>query len=214
MYDCAGKTYVRPTNELDTDGLPLETFIDDDHNDDDDGVSKKTCSKTKKRTKARVIRSVWFNKEVELEKHCHELITLFTPWQNEETDLLGIFSSYKDHCMALSNAIYEQLKEYAVCNEDFDEIQDMNILEESYDSIAPSTQNIEPQDLAEGNQDLHPDFKENYNLSDDIGIPSADSNTEPLILNELPDDEYRHMVEMLNKEQKEFFYHVLYLIDI
>ena len=89
-YDCAGKTYVRPTNELDTDGLPLETFIDDDHNDDDDGVSKKTCSKTKKRTKATVIRSVWFNKEVELEKHYHELITLFTPWQNEETDLLGM----------------------------------------------------------------------------------------------------------------------------
>ena len=52
--------------------------------------------------------------------------------------------------MALSNTIYEQLKEYAVCNEDFDEIQDMNILEESYDSIAPSTQNIEPQDLADG----------------------------------------------------------------
>ena len=92
--------------------------------------------------------------------------------------------------MALSNAIYEQLKEYAMCNEDFDEIQQgMNILKESYDSIAPSTQNIEPQDLAEGDQDLHPDFKENYNLSDDIGIPSADSNTEPLILNELPDDE-------------------------
>lgn len=46
------ETYVRPTNELDTDGLPLETFIDDDHNDDDDGVSKKTFSKTKKRTKS------------------------------------------------------------------------------------------------------------------------------------------------------------------
>ena len=51
---------------------------------------------------------------------------LFTPWRNEETDLLGIFSLYKNHYMVLSNAIY-----------------DMNILEESYDSIAPSTQNIE-----------------------------------------------------------------------
>ena len=212
-YGCTRKTYVRPTNELDTDGLPLETFINDGHNDDDDGVSKKTCSKTKKRTKARVIRSVWFNKEVLPEKHCRELIMLFTPWRNEETDLLGMFSSYKDHYMALSNAINEQLKKYAVCNEDFDEIQqDMNILEESYDSIAPSTQNIEQQDLAEGSQDLHPDFNENYNLSDDIGIPSAYSNTEPLILNELQDDEYRHMVQMLNKEQKEFFYHVLHLI--
>jgi len=28
-------------------------------------------------------------------------------------------------------------------------------------------------------------------------------------MNELQDDEYRHMVQMLNKEQKEFFYHVL-----
>ena len=43
---------VRPTNELDTDGLPLETFVDDDCNDDDDDeVSKKTCSKKKKELK-------------------------------------------------------------------------------------------------------------------------------------------------------------------
>ena len=33
-----------------------------------------------------------------------------------------------------------------------------------------------------------------------------------LIMNELPDDEYRHIVQTLNKEQKEFFYHVLHLI--
>lgn len=26
-------------------------------------------------------------------------------------------------------------------------------------------------------------------------------------MNELPDDEYRHIVQTLNKEQKEFFYH-------
>ena len=31
-------------------------------------------------------------------------------------------------------------------------------------------------------------------------------------MNELPDDEYRHMAQTLNKEQKEFFYHVLHLI--
>ena len=33
-------------------------------------------------------------------------------------------------------------------------------------------------------------------------------------MNELQDDEYRHLVQMLNKEQKEFFYHVLHLIKI
>ena len=31
-------------------------------------------------------------------------------------------------------------------------------------------------------------------------------------MDELQDDKYRHMVQTLNKEQKEFFYHVLYLI--
>ena len=29
---------------------------------------------------------------------------------------------------------------------------------------------------------------------------------------EQQDNEYRHMVQILNKEQKEFFYHVLHLI--
>ena len=46
------------------------------------------------------------------------------------------------------------MKQYAVCNEDFNEIeQNLNIMEESFDSFAPSTQNIEQQDKAEGNQD-------------------------------------------------------------
>ena len=31
-------------------------------------------------------------------------------------------------------------------------------------------------------------------------------------MNELPDDEYRYLVQKLNKEQKEFFYHILHLI--
>ena len=61
-------------------------------------------------------------------------------------------------------------------------------------------------------QNLHPDFNETYDLSDDIGIPSSISTTDQLILNEVPDEEYRDMVQMLNKEQKEFFYHILHLI--
>ena len=43
---------VRPTNELDTDGLPLETFIDDDCNDDDDDkLAKRLVAKKKKELK-------------------------------------------------------------------------------------------------------------------------------------------------------------------
>ena len=84
--------------------------------------------------------------------------------------------------------------------------------DDNYHLIAPATQNIERQDESEGAQDLHPDLNENYNLSSYIGIPSTASNTEQLILNELHDHDYRNMTQMLNKEQKEFFNHILHLI--
>ena len=63
-----------------------------------------------------------------------------------------------------------------------------------------------------GDKDLHPDFNENYDLSDDVGIPSTVSSSEPLILNEMQDQEYRQLIQTLNKKQKEFFYHILHLI--
>ena len=79
----------------------------------------------------------------------------------------------------------------------------------NYDLIAPNTQNIELQDEAEGAQDLHPDLTESYDLSEDIGIPSTAANTDQLILNEVPDDEYCQMVQTLNKE---LLYHILHLM--
>ena len=122
-YDnCSSKPYVKETHEIDIDGLPLQKYIDDKQNDDDDKFVKTTSSKTRRRSKARVLRSVWFNKQKEPENHYRELsLRLFTPWRNEETDLLGNFKSYEDRCMVLSNVIKEQMKQYAVCNEDFNE---------------------------------------------------------------------------------------------
>lgn len=200
-YDSCGKPYAKQSNELDTDNLPEKTSLT--NNDDDDENPNKLPSKLKKRTKARIIRSYWFNKEKEPERHYHELTMLFTPWRNEETDIIGVCSSYKERYMLLSNVISKQMEQYAVCNQDFSEMeQEMTSVEDSYDSIAPATQSVELQDKAEGSRDLHPDFNENYNFADDIGIPSIDSNSEPLILNELEDNEYRHLVQMLNEKQK------------
>ena len=215
-YDSSG-TYVRQSNELDTDNLLLESSAGDINDDHIEGFVESTSGKIKKRSKAKIIRSVWFNKETEPEKHYRELIMLFTSWRNEETDLIGNSSCYREQYFILANSISEQMKHYAVCNEDLDEIQEqINSMEnteenDQYDLIAPGTQDVEYQDNAEGNRDLQPDFND-YNLSDDIGIPSADMNHNPLILNELQDDDYRQMVQMLNKQQKEFFYHALHLI--
>lgn len=111
-YDVSGKPYVKPSNDLDTDGLPLESCIDHYQNDDDEHNDDKLngSGKTKKRNKARIIRSVWFNKEADPEKHYHELLMLYTAWRTEETDLLGGFSSYQERYKALSKLITEQMK--------------------------------------------------------------------------------------------------------
>ena len=73
-----------------------------------------------------------------------------------------------------------------------------------FDSIVPITQHVELQDEDEGSQDLHPDFNKGYDLSDDLGIPSRQPSGEPLILNEMQDDDYHSMVQKLNKNKKSF----------
>ena len=142
---------------------------------------------------------------------------LFTPWRNEETDLIGKISSYEENYAFLQDSISDQMSTYAVFSEELNNAQEQlnsafDNNEEHFDILAPVTQYVERQDHNEGNTDLHPDLNENYDLSYDIGIPSAVENNEALIFNEIPDDEYRQMVQMLNIEQKEFFYHTLHLI--
>ena len=215
-YGSSGKPYIKKSFQNDTDNLPFETASE--NNDDYLCNELSNEKKNKKRSIARVIRSVWFNKEKDPEKHYRELIMLFTPWRNEETDLLANSSSYKARFLLMKDAISEQMKEYAVCGSGMDKLQEhLNGGEDTgdhnqYDSIAPFTQDIEYQDKAVGDKDLHPDFNENYDLSDDVGIPSTVSSSEPLILNEMQDQEYRQLIQTLNKKQKEFFYHILHLI--
>jgi hypothetical protein len=198
---------------LDIDNYPLETNLSDN---DDNNEEEESEQKNKKRSKARIIRSACFNKEVNSEKHYRELIMLLTSWRDEVTDLLRNFTSYQQYYLQVKNTIDEQMKCYAMYSEDLNEIQDhldnMEDNDDNYDLIAPGTQNIECQDEDEGSQDLHPEFNETYDLSGELGIPSAASNTEQQILHEEQDDVYRGMVQKLNKEQKEFFYHVLHLI--
>ncbi len=115
-YDTSGQNHYRKTNKkADIDKLPVET---EDKNNDDDlldnensltSISQSPKNTIKKRSQARIIRSVWFNKEAQPEKHYRELITLFTPWRNEQTDLMGSFSSFEEHYIARYNEISEQM---------------------------------------------------------------------------------------------------------
>lgn len=206
---------TKKSKSVDVDNLPLEKLDDEINVDELLDCAKETLQiekkkgKPKKYVKPRIIRSVWFNVKSQPEKHYRELVMLFTSWRNEKADLIGSSSSYQEHYLLLREQIDKQMLQYAICSEDLTEIelhlQNTDCNEDQFNLIAPNTQNIELQDEAEGTEDLHSDFSENYDLSDDLGIPSAALSNEPLILNELPDDDHRQMIQTLNKEQKEFF---------
>jgi septation ring formation regulator EzrA len=120
---------------------------------------------------------------------------------------MGNYSSFEEHYEARRDEISEQMQQYAVCSEDLNEIQHhlQECDDDAYDTIAPVTQDTERRDENEGNTDTHPDLNETYDVSEDLGIPSRLPDNEPLILNEMEDDEYRRLVQMLNKKQRDFF---------
>ena len=209
--NCGQKCYRNINEKTDFDDLPIEN--EDELNDDEifNDISDviPTISKSiKKRSQARIIQSVWFNREAQPEKHFRELLMLFTPWRNEVTDLLKNYSSYEEHYMTRHDEISEQMQQYGICTEDLNEVGNhiQECDDDAYDTIAPVTQDVECQDEDESCNDTHPDLNETFDhLSDNLGIPSTQQNNEPLILNEMPDDEYRELVQMLDKKKQSFF---------
>ncbi len=216
------------SKNTDVDGLPLEIF-DDDNNEDDVSTDitstnelksfKKNQKETQKRSKARVIRCVWFNKESHPEKHYRELLMLFTAWRDENTDLLRDCESYQERCQILKEQINYQMAQYAPCSEQLDkaldDVQTIECSDDMWDCVAPNTQHVELNHLAETECEHVCNTEEvrNYDLSEDLGIPSNTENYERNIsFDELPDEEYREAVRSLNVDQMKFFYHVLQLV--
>lgn len=115
------------------------------------------------------------NKEAHPEKHYHELIMLFTSWRNEQIDLIGNCSTFEERFFRLKDQTSTQMSQYAIFAEQLDEIhENLNeINEEHFDTIAPDTQHTELQDETEGANDLHCNFNETYDFSEDIGIPPS-----------------------------------------
>ena len=221
LYDSPKNSFRKKSKSFDTDNLLLETGKDDDNDDEftdfvEEAKHNVKNAKPKQCLKPRIIISVWFNVKSHPEKHFRELIMLFTCWRNEQADITSSYSSYQEHFLLLKEGIDKQMRQYAVCCEDMNKIElhlhDTEFSDSQYDLVAPNAQNDELQDEALGNEDLHPDFNEHYDLSDDLGIPSTSCHNEPLILNELADDDYHGMVQTFNKKEKEFFYHIMHQI--
>ena len=219
-----GKNIHQKSCKEDNDGLLLETQDEDNLEDDYESHSNEsTESKTprkvvKKRAKCRVIRSVWFNKEVDAEKYFRELLFLFSPWRDEGRDIER-FRPFEQRCREISEQINCQLAEYCPYSSQIDEamLNMTNDIDENnmWDLMAPNTQHTELIDSSDNIRETGNDLDngdQNYDLSDDLGIPSCSVVDQDAICNEMSDDEYRQAVRSLNNEQLVFFYHILHLL--
>ena len=218
-----GKSIYQKSCKEDNDGLLLETQDEDNLEDDYksrsyDSTELKTLSKViKKRAKCRVIRSVWFNKEVDAEKYFRELLFLFSPWRDEARDIQR-FRPFEQRCREISEQINCQLAEYCPYSSQIDEaVVNMTDIDDNslWDLVAPNTQHTELIDSSHSIRETSNDLDngdQNYDLSDDLGIPSCSIVDQDAVCNEMSDDEYRQAVRSLNNEQLVFFYHVLHLL--
>ena len=89
MDCCETKSYVKPSTELDSENLMLENTIDD-FNDDNQPSENKTPNKNRKRTKARVIGSVWLINKVILGKIIVNLLFSLLLGKMKKTTYYGI----------------------------------------------------------------------------------------------------------------------------
>ena len=64
------------------------------------------------RTKPKIIRYVKYNKTTDQENYFREQLMLFYPWRNEESDLLGGYTTYEEHSKSVIEQIADTKKQY------------------------------------------------------------------------------------------------------
>ena len=115
---------------------------DDDDDDDDDEWEKKKKKKKnilvergktdlnqeyRRWSVPRILRTCRFNKEKEEEKHYRELLILYTVWRQEEDDLIGMATSYKNRYFEIRYIVEGHLQMDNSATEPYDIGQDLGL---------------------------------------------------------------------------------------
>ena len=152
----------------------------------------KDNSKTVFRTKLKVIRYVKYNLKVDPENYYRELLMLFHPWRNEETDLLKNYKTYKEHFEAVSAEVQSKKKEYDANTEVLDEVEaatETQIID-NFDDVSP---NIESVEAVYARKFYSTETRKHtyYDLGPDIGLtPHASNDDIEVIQSRLPERDY------------------------
>ena len=223
FYDQGAGTFKQKSKVIDNDGF-LHEVNDEDCTDD----YSEPCTKNdnvqsvgllRRRKKARVIRSVWFNPELDGERHFRELLMLFTPWRNEEKDLIGSCLSFAEAYQKQQHDIERLLRQFSPYHSDMTDIvlSDFNgdDCEEIGADIAPNSEYANQEAICSQKQiiPLNPEMDLTYDIGEDLGLNSyTGGHDETFHKVEMADNEYRESVRCMNHEQMSFFLHVLYQI--
>ena len=137
--------------------------------------------------------------------------------------MLKNFNTYQDRFEHIKELVEENRKQYehhsAVLDHALQEIE----REENENIVAPNAQYRDEQDKEIGSNvselfgcfDPSKDKQHSkYDLMNDIGIYPRTNDDEELVVKRLKDNEFIKLVQSLNMEQKEFFYHVLNYVKI
>ena len=143
------------------DDFVSETNFDDDTVDDPSGpdVTKHECEpneylvlkggmKLVRRKKPKIIQSVRYHKDKDLENHYREQVMLYTPWRNESTDVINNCQTYQEQFEQIKDEILTNRCQYEYHSEIVDKaMNDVNNAEyHNFDNVAPNTEHINNQD--------------------------------------------------------------------
>ena len=148
---------------------------------------------------------------------------LYTPWQNETTDLMKECQTYQEQFEQAKDKVISNRLQYEYHSEILDKaMEDMNNAEhDNFDTVAPNAEHINKQDCAvkEKCSELFGCFdpgkkKEHnqYDLLDDIGIFPRSDGEEELVIKRMSDNNYYALLRSLNEKRSQFFYHVLHSV--
>ena len=96
----------------DNDESPHDQTEDNTYSCQPSTSNEQTGPTYRKRNRRKTIRTVHFNQDVDTENYYRELLMLYIPWRDEETDLIENCTSFKEQYQKMIHQIQEKRKEF------------------------------------------------------------------------------------------------------
>ena len=195
---CLAATYV--TNYKKEDALPpVESEATSSHITLTNGFGRMN-----KHKREAVIRFRRYNKDTEPSNWYRAKLMLYFPWFNEDTDLLGRYSTYEEHYRHVYDVVVANESRYSLTDVEDIDVDEAGPPEHVWADIAPNTEEGRSRALEEGEEQLTEvapeDLQDHANVFDQLSVSHGLQTRFESAANkeEIPADEYRRLLRGLN----------------